>query len=515
MLAYSDPGSGVDTESLRVEVDASDVTSTCTIGSEQASCPMPALALGGHSLAVALSDRAGNEAELSFAFTVVADSLVPRPRITIVRPGLSIVGDATPEIEVAWSNGLSDTLSVELDGSDLSASCTVSSGSALCEPMPLASGEHELRAEIRNSAGVAGSALVLFELQLGIQITIESPENGHLTRDDTVTLRGSVGPEATEVLVAGVSATLDGSGGWEVNGLPLREGANPFSATARRVIGGVGTGGVGTAVVTVVKDTEAPRIVLRTPGAGTVVTQSTVLVTGEVADPVSSSFVAQAPRVTVNGIEAEVEHKSFLVENFLLQRGENRIVTTAQDSAGNVGRTELVVQHDPDALRKIEEVQGNAQRGVVGETLGQPLVVRLVDRIGNPLPNRPVTFRVTRGDGAVVAYPKADEQLVVLSDERGLAQVRFALGRRSGVGNQEVAAEAEGFAGTVVFCASAAAALPERIKPIPGNDHSGATTGEVGQPLPRPLYAQAFDENGNPVPDLLISWEVVEGGGTS
>ncbi len=228
----------------------------------------------------------------------------------------------------------------------------------------------------------------------------------------------------------------------------------------------------------------------------------------------SSSFVAQAPKVTVNGIEAEVEHKSFLVENFLLQRGENRIVATAQDSAGNVGRTELVVQHDPDALRKIEEVQGNAQRGVVGETLGQPLVVRLVDRIGNPLPNRPVTFRVTRGDGAVVAYPKADEQLVVLSDERGLAQVRFALGRRSGVGNQEVAAEAEGFAGTVVFCASAAAALPERIKPIPGNDHSGATTGEVGQPLPRPLYAQVFDENGNPVPDLLVSWEVVEGGGT-
>jgi hypothetical protein len=79
---------------------------------------------------------------------------------------------------------------------------------------------------------------------------------------------------------------------------------------------------------------------------------------------------------------------------------------------------------DPAALRI---VAGDDQRGLLGETLTDPLVVQLVDLEGLPIAGRAVVFRFTDD------FPDATvEPASVPTDTDGHAAVRARLGRREG-----------------------------------------------------------------------------------
>src|SRR5207249_4706742 len=148
-----------------------------------------------------------------------------------------------------------------------------------------------------------------------------------------------------------------------------------------------------------------------------------------------------------------------------------------------------------DAELRLQGLAGSGQMGTVGEALADALVARLTDRRGNPVSGRPVTFRVTKGDGTVAAFPEEGRQITVPTDDAGLASVRFTLGSRVGEGNQQVTARVSGVSGDVIFCESAHGLPPQRIVVVSGSMQAGA----VGTNLAVPLITLVTDPRGNPV----------------
>ena len=74
---------------------------------------------------------------------------------------------------------------------------------------------------------------------------------------------------------------------------------------------------------------------------------------------------------------------------------------------------------------KLVRVSGNNQSGRVGQELGEALVVRLVDRLGNGIPGRAVSWVVGAGGGTVPSVSTT-------TDGNGEARTRWTLGANSG-----------------------------------------------------------------------------------
>jgi len=513
VVTYSDDVAGVDPDTFLLRVDGLDVSSGCAVTATSATCSAPPLTAGAHSVVAFVRDRAGNPGSRIFDFEVLAALPDTRPpEVEIVAPGPSVEGTATVEVRVVYSDADSGvdlaSVAVTLDGADLLASCEVAAAATTCQTPALAAGVHAIRADVADVAGNRASTFTDFALTPQLGVTITDPSQGFLTREDRVTLTGMVSPATESVTVRGVEAQVDG-GIFVASDVPLTEGNNTLTVIARTAAGGIGT-----ASVDVIRDTAAPRTVVRSPIEGSVTASSQITVTGEVIDPSTSTGEVPPPTVTVNGIPAQVEQRSFMLTGLLLVPGENVLQVTATDAAGNARTQEVRVVYDAGASLKLEEVLGSGQAGTVGETLDQPLVVRVSNAFGQPLPGRRVTFEVTRGNGEVSAFPQAGRRLTVRSDEQGLAEVAFQLGSRSGAGLHEVTATSPGFRAPVTFCASARPTAPHRIVRIVGTNQLGAWTAAAGAEAPFPLLAQVFDIRGNPLAGVDVTYRVEEGGGS-
>ena len=508
---FSDATSGVDPATLEVKVDGTSIRSACTVTAGSAVCEPPQLVEGQHAITAEIADRAGNRATAASSFEIVLDRTPPALRIVSPSAGL-VVGDATPEIVLEYADPGSgvdlSTLSVVLDGQDLTAGCDVQPARAICEPPPLTTGLHTLQGAIEDQRGFRAERERLFEISLQLSLVIESPVQGELTQASTVQVSGTVSPEADSVSVNDIEAILQ-DGVFVVADVPLHEGGNTLTAIARSE-----GSGIGTATVTVVRDTAAPRVVIAAPREGLATTSPQIAVSGEYVDPLSSNADVAPPVVKVNGFVARTELRTFFYEGLLLQPGENRIRVTVTDTVGNEGSAEVAVTLVPDAAQRIEMLLGDGQSGPAGQLLADPLVVRLRDVIGNPLPGRRVLFRVTRGGGRVAAGGEEGSTLSVATDEQGRAQVDFFLGSRGGAGNHEVTVTSAGFPGEVIFCASATVTEPRRIVRTAGDDHTGAMLAAVSAAYPKPLLTQVFDDRGNPVEGVPVTYRAVSGGGS-
>ena len=510
-VAFSDSGgAGIATDTLAVTLDGQ--TLSCDVGALSATCPVVSLALGSHGLAATVADRDGNSTAASLSFEVVPER--GRPSITFLAPPETVTGTAQPPIVVRYRDAVSGvdltTFRLWIDEVDVTSGCSIAAAGADCTSPPLESGPHRLTAEIHDLRGNVGRSGQIFTLATDLGLSITAPAEGLLTRGSTVTVEGLLDQEVERVTVSGgageVEAEVTGSS-FLAEDVPLAEGSNVITAVAR--FGGA----VGVAKVSVVRDTEPPSLVIRTPRDGEVLTSGQIVVAGDLIDPLPGHLEAPVAQVEVGGVAARVEQGTFVLDGLLLQPGENRIVATAVDAAGNTARAEVTVRSDPAASRRIEILGGQGQAGTVGSTLAEPLTVRLVDALGQPLPGRSVTFRVARGTGSVTAGTEVGRELVLPSDEHGLASVFFDLGGRAGLGNHEVVVTSPGFEGRAVFCASAEAVGPQRIVPVAGGDQSGVRRGAVGQEYLQPLLAQVFDRQGNALPGIAVTFRVVLGGG--
>jgi PKD repeat protein len=150
----------------------------------------------------------------------------------------------------------------------------------------------------------------------------------------------------------------------------------------------------------------------------------------------------------------------------------------------------------------ISMVSGDGQTGPVGSPLGAPLVVRVTDAFGNPIPSVPVNWSVTGGGDVSAASTQ--------TDAAGLTSVQRTLG--STAGQQTTLAMADGLAGSpVTFIHTATAGNAARVTIISGDGQQAPP----GSRLPSPLMVQVLDAENNPIVGIAVAWVVQTGDGNA
>lgn len=112
-----------------------------------------------------------------------------------------------------------------------------------------------------------------------------------------------------------------------------------------------------------------------------------------------------------------------------LPAGDYPVVARAYDSSNGVGFSEPVLVHvTENSAPVIEVVSGDRQIGPVGENLPLPMVVRAVTKAGTPIPNAPLRFVVTGGDGEIVAGQELFNSYTTVSLGDGTSSIGFKPG---------------------------------------------------------------------------------------
>jgi hypothetical protein len=479
------------------------VTFICTGGAPPVSCPAArTVSTDGANQVISgtATDAIGDSATATA--TVNLDQTPPLISITSPADG-SISPSASVAINGLASDGLSGVAAVSCNGTP----ATFSSGSFNCT-LQITKGSLSVSVQATDVAGNTASASLSVNLQ-GPKLTITSPAPLDLFSNSSITVTGTVDDPNATVVVNGTQATSNGAT-FMASGVILREGNNLVTAT------GTNAGGAaGTASVNVVLDTTPPTVRIDSPSDGAILTTPQIYVTGLVNDVVTGTVNNAQASVIVNGVKADVGNRSFMADGVLLVPGQNVITAVARDRAGNISQSQITVTlQDAASQQRILMVSGNGQSAPISSTLPQPLVVEVVNAVGQPLPNVPVTFSVNKSDGQLSAVPQQGRQLAVQTDANGQASVTFQLGTRVGNGNNQVIVTAPGFVGEVMFCASSTVGPPSQIHEIIGSSQSAAQSGVIGQPLPEPFVAGVFDESGNPVAGVPVVFTVALGGGT-
>ncbi|HYC55740.1 MAG TPA: PKD domain-containing protein [Candidatus Binatia bacterium] len=333
-----------------------------------------------------------------------------------------------------------------------------------------------------------------------VPLELDEPALG-VTNEATVDVSGIVDEDAASVSINGVTAVLEGGGQFHAE-VPLRSGPNAIVAVA---VDEDGNQGVDSFVVTL--DEIAPSLGITSPPDNFVTTDAAIAVTGSLNDMVGAAFGAD---VTVNGVTASVEKGSFVAEGVPVLIGQNTITAVARDAVGNQKSASISVERRSPTGIAIKVHSGDAQAGMVGQQLAQPLVAEVTDDGGNPLAGRLVTFTVDRNDGTLTAGGvEGVRTLQQVTGSDGRASVSLTLGTRAGAGNNGVRASALGAAADALFCASGFPKLPHAIRAVAGENQ----TGVVGTPLTTPLEVVVVDEDGNPLEDVPVLFQVLAGAG--
>jgi PKD domain/Glucodextranase, domain B/IPT/TIG domain len=442
-------------------------------------------------------DALGTQASTSV--TINLDQTPPLVTITSPTDG-SITPSSNVPVAGLVSDGLAGLGTVTCNGSPAS----VSGGSFSCS-LQITQGSLGITAQATDVAGNSASTTSIIVNLAGPKLTITSPAPMDLFSSSTISVSGTVDDPNATITVNGIQATNSG-GIFTADGVILREGNNLVTAT------GTNAGGAAsTASVNVVLDTTPPTVRIDSPSNQATLTSPQITVTGLVNDVVTGTVNSAQVSVTINGVKADVQNRSFMAQGVLLVPGQNVVTAVAKDRAGNVSQSSVTVTlQDTTNQQKILIVSGNNQTSPVATALAQPLTVEVVNAIGQIVPNVPVTFSVSKSDGELIAFPQQGRSVTVQTDGNGQAGVSFQLGTRVGNGNNQVTVTSPGFVGEVMFSASATVGAPAQI-----HDISGVTqTGVTGQLLPEPLVAGVFDVGGNPVSGVPVTFKVEQGGGT-
>jgi hypothetical protein len=162
----------------------------------------------------------------------------------------------------------------------------------------------------------------------------------------------------------------------------------------------------------------------------------------------------------------------------------------------------------PGAPARMDVVSGDLQAdGVAGQELPSPLVVKVLDDDGAPVPGQVVNFVVTAGEGTVFAG-------AAQTNAQGEARERWTLGPAArDTQRVEVRAVDAATGQARVFAAFRAVAVPgpaAHVERVSTAEH----TGPAGVPLADSLAVRVHDGYGNAVAGATVAWTVTGGGGT-
>ncbi len=362
----------------------------------------------------------------------------------------------------------------------------------------LRDGDNVIQVEAIDNTGNTTALTRTIVRQTIPSLTLAAPQDGSLIQEDSVLVIGQV--DDADALVT-VNGTVANRSGPDFSAeIPLSAGLNHLVVIATN-----GAGLVSSTGVTVVRDLSPPVVTIAYPLDGEVVTVPRIPVSGHLLESMVGIAGMSGLTVTVNGQPAQVAQGSFLATEIPLSPGDNSILAIATDSSGNSAEAEIGVRFEPPITEILEIVSGNLQSGRIGEPLVSPLVVRVIDALGAPLPGRSVEFRLDGNNGRLNDNLR---QVAALTDSQGQAAVTFRLGTRAGLGVQQVTAATPGLP-PIRFVASALVGEPALLVIDSGNQQIGT----AGQELPRSLVAVVTDAGFNRLPDVPVTFEVVEGDG--
>lgn len=446
---------------------------------------------GLQEVVVSAVDLLGRTAEALIALTV--DTVAPG--IIVDRP---VTGSVVNDAELEVLGRLADEGGI--DRVEVAGEAAVVEGGVFSALVHLVEGSNSLDVRAFDLAGNTATATLDVSLFSTPTVRIDSPSDLSYVAATTVDVSGEVGTGSVSVEVNGVAAQLDGTR-FVAEDVPLIEGGNVLTATARNA-----DGHLGTSSVNVVRDLSPPHLSIVTPEEGARVFVDHVSVSGMVNDIVAGTVNAAEATVTVNGLPAVVANRSFVVDAVPLQEGDNLLTVIAVDAAGNRAQGSVrIVRTAPDRPW-LELVSGDRQTGVVGEALAESSTVVARDAAGLPVAEQTVLFKV-RGDGR---FDDGSRRTAVTTGPDGEASVRLTLGSRSGAAAQAVEALAPGFAGPVLFTFDVQAGPPASIVVDAGDQQLGTS----GRRLPRPLVAAVIDEGANRLKGVPVRFRVVRGSGS-
>jgi hypothetical protein len=148
-----------------------------------------------------------------------------------------------------------------------------------------------------------------------------------------------------------------------------------------------------------------------------------------------------------------------------------------------------------DEAATLVVVSGSGQDGQAGEPLAEPLVVRVEDQFGNPVPDTTVVWGTESG---------SVDPTFVLTGEDGLASTTWTPGGALG---EQTASASLGELEPAVFEADIGPGLPSLIFVVSGDEQEAG----VEEPLPEPLVVEVIDAFENPVPGVEVAWAVDAG----
>lgn len=188
--------------------------------------------------------------------------------------------------------------------------------------------------------------------------------------------------------------------------------------------------------------------------------------------------------------------------------GRAQTVPTLGNTVGTYGFTATVATFNTTisatatvgAAATISVVSGDAQTDTIQKTLQNPLVVKVVDRFGNPNAGVTVNWARTAGAGAVSAA-------TTTTDANGQTSVRYTLGAAAGA--EAISASVAGVTAAATFSATALP-KPASIALLSGDGQ----TGIIGKPLATQLAFKVLDTQGNPSPNVVVTFQATVGGGS-
>ena len=484
-------GNGWNNSDVNVTFTCSDATSGI------ADCPTPReiSTEGINTVSGTATDLAGNTASASV--TVRLDKTAPS--ISVTSPGANAVLAAS---SVAISGTVSDALSGVASMTCNGLPATLSGGGFTCTA-GLLPGLNTIHFQAEDAAGNSATSSLQVSLSAAPAVHIVEPANFSFLNISPITVRGTVSDASATVKVNGVAAPVS-SGAFSVV-IPIVEGNNSITAVATTPAGFAGTGSV-----QVTLDTTPPRVTIQSPADGYVTTDAAVSVSGVVNDIVVGTVNDQQAQVTVNGIAASVANRSFFVSSVPLADGDNVLQAVGRDRVGNAYTTRITVRREAPAGSHIAVVSGNGQSATVAEQFPNPIVIKVTDAVGLPVPNQAVVFRVVQNNGVLsdgTSDPKSS--VIVHTAADGTAHALWIAGSRSGAGSNRAEATATGFAGTAVFTGSGTPGAAAEIH----LDNGAGQTGATGQPLTFPFVVVATDAGHNRLGGVPVTFEVREGGG--
>jgi len=501
-IAAPADGSALGATTANVSGSASDPLSgitrvTCnglpaTVNASSFTCSA-ALTAGSNFISVLAVDAAGNETP--FGVNVISDTTPPS--IAIDSPA---AGSTTNVATLAVTGTVSDddqVVAVEVGGHAATLSDKTFSGSAA-----LVNGANAIPVRATDRAGnVRTISLPVTRFALPA-IAIGAPADLATLRDAVITVTGTV-TDATNVVVNGISASIN-NGTFSASGIALAQGRTVVTATATSP-----SGAVATSTILVYRDSIPPRVVLRYPVDGMIVYQPSIDVTGMVDDIVVGTINSAQMSVTVNGVHADVANRAFVANGVTLTPGFNTLTVVGKDQGGNSATVTATVKYDNTAQSKITIVSGNDQSGVVGSTLGAPIVVKVTDH-GAPVSGKVVAFEVVENNGLLTGATGSGHALTATTDNNGLASMQWTLGTRAGAGNNRVSAVSAGIPGMVEFSANGQNGVPAQVVVDSGDAQYGA----VGARLSRPLVAIVIDGGKNRLAGVPVTFSMLKGEGS-